>query len=166
MSDSQPPTANMSPSADSIVGDFSSKASWLSPGGGSPPTGLAGGAYTIGPMRGVISAESLAVQPGEIFVIDYSVRLIKAPKNGKPAVYVVGPMFMDIGGKVLSWGAIEPALTEQQRHSRVEVIPPAGAVRVWLYLGGLWAAEDPLPDGLLAYSRAALEVMKPSRPTI
>ena len=55
---------------DRIVGDFGSKSAWVSPGGGAPPAGLAGGAFTLGPLMGVISSKSLLVRPGDVYVVD------------------------------------------------------------------------------------------------
>ena len=146
--------------SDSIIGNFRDKDAWASPGGGPAPAGLAGGGFAIGPMSGVISAASLVVDPAAIYVIDYTIRLIKPPRNGRSAYFVVGPMFMDESGAIFSWGSVERPLEELERSSRTEVVPPHGAKRVWLYLGGLWAAENPQPDGIVVYSKAALRVIK------
>ena len=147
--------------ADRIVGDFKDSSAWCSPSGGALPPGLDKSEYALGPLAGVQSASSLAVRPSEKYIVEYSVRMVAAPKNGKLPHYIVGPMFLDADGKVLSWGSIEAPLNATEHSGRIEVEAPPGATRVHLYIGGLWAHQEPHPDGVIAYKRATLQAVKP-----
>jgi hypothetical protein len=146
-----------------ILGDFGDPSAWRNPGGKPPPPGLHESAYALGPRAGVQSAQSLEVHPGEKFIVEYTVRMVAAPKNGKPAAYVVGPMFRDAADKVLSWGSIEAPFGAIEHSGRIEKVAPPTATRVHLYIGGLWAAEEPQPDGVIAYTKATLRVAKPEQ---
>lgn len=145
---------------DRIIGNFSDPSGWRSPGGRPLPPGLDNSAYALGPLGGVQSAQSLEVHPGEKYLVEYTVRMVAPPKNGKPARYVVGPMFLDATDKVLSWGSIEAPFAANEHFGRIEAEAPPTATRVHLYIGGLWAQEEPHPDGVIAYTKATLRLVK------
>ncbi len=145
--------------ASGIEANFDVPATWEGAGGGAYPTGLQQASYNLKAMAGARSREWLAVRPGDKLAVDYSVRLVSAPTNGKPPRYVVGAMFLDEKSNVLAWGSVEPPLAEASRSAHIEATAPEGAVRVHLYLGGMWSPEAPPPDGELAYFRAALSVV-------
>ncbi len=142
-----------------IAGDFTSLDTWQSYGGGPAEAGLVEGAYAFAPNVGAMSRTSLTAKPGDKFTVDYTVKLVTAPGNGKAAQYVVGPMFLDAQGVVLAWGSVETALTEPTRTAHVEAEAPAGAFRAHLYIAGMWAAEAPAPDGKVAYTAAKLNTV-------
>ncbi len=154
---SPPPTP---PAPTTIIGNFTSVDGWQAAGGAPAPEGLVEGAYTFGPLGGTMSREFLPANPGEKFAVDYSVKLVKAPKNGKPANFVVGPMFLDAQGGVLGWGNVEPPLAEATRDAHVEMEAPAGTTTVRLYIGGMWASAPPIPNGEVAFTAAKLAVVK------
>jgi hypothetical protein len=156
MQEAAPAPAPEPAPAPTIVADFKSVDTWQSLGGGAAPEGLGDDGFVLGPMAGTMSRNILPATPGAKYVVDYSVSLVSPPKNGKPAAYVVGPLFLDDKGAVLSWGNVELPLTEEKRDGRVEMEAPAGAVTVQIYIGGMWAADEPTPDGSLKYTSAKL----------
>jgi len=144
-----------------IVGDFTDIGSWQQLGGGPSPDGLVEGAYLFEPLIGAISRKSFPAKEGDSYAVDYTVNLVSAPTNGKEPAYVVGPMFLDAAGAVLSWGKVEVPLTEATRTGRVESVAPAGTVVVHLRISGMWSKEQPSPDGIFSYTAAKLTALPP-----
>jgi hypothetical protein len=145
-----------------IVGDFTNIRSWQQLGGGPSPEGLVDGAYSFEPLIGAMSRKSYPAKEGDRFAVDYTVNLVSAPKNGKEPAYVVGPMFLDAAGSVISWGKVEIPLTEATRTGRVESVAPAGTVVVHLRISGMWSKEQPSPDGIVSYTAAKLTALPPT----
>jgi hypothetical protein len=149
------------PAAIEIVGDFTDVGNWQQLGGGPSPDSLVGGAYSFEPLIGAISRKSFPAKEGDRYAVDYTVNLVSTPTNGKEPTYVVGPMFLDATGSVLSWGKVEAPLTEATRTRRVESVAPAGTVVVHLRISGMWSKEQPSPDGIVSYTAAKLTALPP-----
>jgi hypothetical protein len=140
-----------------IVGIFTSSSAWQGPGGAASPSGLAEDRYVIDAMNGAVSRRFLPATSGQKFSVEYTVKLERAPTNGKPPLYVVGAMFLDSQGQILSWGSVEEPIIGPTRSRRIEATAPANAARVHLYIGGMWSADIPPPNGQVAYTTATLK---------
>jgi len=150
------PAVGAAPSTIGIVGDFADPQAWRLFGEAPIGATLAGGRHRLAAGDYALSAKSLPVKPGDRFVFVYDATLEQAPTNGKPAHFVAGCLFLNAGGDVVSWGSVEGPLTEAKKSGRVEVTAPDGAATMRLYLAGMWAAEQPAPDGVVSFSRAEI----------
>ena len=137
---------------DIIVADFSSAKGFKRANGEAGDDVYSEKTISLSPFDGVFFGPVFSATPGQTYSVTYEVHLPEAPVN-----FVIGPMFRNRAGKILSWGVIETAENGGKISRTNSMKAPLGSATVQFYFGGLWAPAEPFPTETITYVSGRLE---------
>ena len=149
------------PLAAPVRANFSGLSGWFAVDGAPLESGVDGGSLVVPAIGGYNYGDRISVTPGAKFSVAYQVTLPPAEAGAAPYQYVVGPLYRNAAGEVLSWGEVKSDAEGGQIDGVAEGIAPDFTATVQLYLGGLWSPNAPLPTASVVYSAAELTQVAP-----
>ncbi len=144
-----------------LIADFTKPDAWVTAEGAPLTEGLSAGALTAGPLSGVNFGARYPAQAGQIYESTFSLTMPLVTDPSNPVRYVVGPMFRDSNGAVLSWGEVRSETAGGDVRGIATNVAPEGTATVQLYIGGLWSDQAPLPTEPVKYTAASLKQVGP-----
>ena len=116
------------------------------------------GVYQVGRNHNALSRAHLIASRGRAYRVHFRVAALADSTNGGKNNFFVGPMYLDVEGKVVGWYREQPPISvaEGERTGTVDSVPPANAATVHIGVMGNYAKEGQAGDGVIAFSELRL----------